>query len=350
MKDFESLKIDFIVLYSPKISDENLYSFHRECAKSYLNFYLKTPLRLIDIEKSAVRLKGMLNYGNAILSILCALIFCKVSGFRSVIIPSGFMDANHSFKSTEGVEFLLWNESIEDNFSFVFDARFDLFPDPRKVPFCSDWNLNVMANTVRSQLLAFLPIHEIDNDTLILNMRSGDIFEGRGHSDYVQPPCFFYTDLIQHFKNVEIVTTSDQKNPCINAAINAGAKYSGWISGREDLSRMIYAKNLVLSRSSFPRAALYLSPIKKQFWVFHGVENRGWNHFDWAKRFFFEFGPHTNCVASKGFTPLLEDFHNSEKQIQLIKSEKCRWQKADSENYSDNCSIPSHRNVVSYCK
>jgi hypothetical protein len=182
-----------------------------------------------------------------------------------------------------------------------------------------------MVDTIRNQILTFFPIRKIDSDTLILYLRSGDIWTGHWYSTaYAQPPCFFYTHFIQHFKNAEIITTSDQINPCVNASIQAGAKFPGWISGKEDLSRMIYAKNLVLARSSFSRAALYLSPIKKQFWVFHGVENRDWNYFDWAKRFFLEFGSHTNCVASKNYSQILGFWKNSDHQIQLIQSEKCR--------------------------
>jgi hypothetical protein len=143
---------------------------------------------------------------------------------------------------------------------------------------------------------------------------------------------------------------SDQLNPCVSVSLKAGAKFSGGDSEREDLSRMIYAKNLVHARSSFSRAAMYLSPIKKQFWVFHGVENRNWNYFDWTKRFFLEFGPHTNSVASKNYSSMLGRWKHNDQQIQLIQTEKCRWQKADFENYSDNCSFPSPDSLVNNCE
>jgi hypothetical protein len=65
------------------------------------------------------------------------------------------MDINHGFKSTEGVEIHLWNDSTLNHFSFVLRDGWNFFPLPGVVPFCPDWNLNKIADTIRSQILTF---------------------------------------------------------------------------------------------------------------------------------------------------------------------------------------------------
>lgn len=241
------------------------FSHKRKCLIDYLNYVNSSVLNFKYSGKSAIRIIWKFRIGNGLLALLNALLFCKITGIRHIIIPSNFMRLVFSnFQSTDGIEIHIWNDSLSEKFETIFTGKHTFYPYPGRTPFCPDWNFNEFASTVRNQLLKFIPISKIDNETLILNIRSGDIFKNNIHRHYSQPPCFFYTDLLHDFKNAEILT-SDKGNPCVDVAIQAGAKFPGLNLGTDDLSRMIYAKYLVLARSSYSRAALYLSPIKKIF-------------------------------------------------------------------------------------
>jgi hypothetical protein len=102
-----------------------------------------------------------------------------------------------------------------------------------------------------------LPIVDSDGiteDTLVIHIRSGDIFEGWIHQNYVQPPLSYYKKIIEETKpsNILIVTQSDRKNPCIdsllplypNTKIQCGTL-------QQDVSAILNARKLVIGFGTF---------------------------------------------------------------------------------------------------
>jgi hypothetical protein len=57
----------------------------------------------------------------------------------------------------------------------------------------------------------------ISENTLVIHIRSGDIFNPGCHSFYVQPPFSFYKKIIDEhsFEKIHIITEPDMRNPCI---------------------------------------------------------------------------------------------------------------------------------------
>ena len=94
----------------------------------------------------------------------------------------------------------------------------------------------------------------VNDNTLVIHIRSGDIFGGWTHKNYVQPPLSFYKKIINEseYSDILIVTQPDKKNPCIGGLLswNSNIKIQcGTL--REDVSAILKAKNLVIGFGTF---------------------------------------------------------------------------------------------------
>jgi hypothetical protein len=94
----------------------------------------------------------------------------------------------------------------------------------------------------------------VNDNTLVIHIRSGDIFGGWVHNNYIQPPLSFYKKIINEFEysDILIVTQPDKKNPCIDGLLswNPNIKLQcGTL--REDISAILKAKNLVIGFGTF---------------------------------------------------------------------------------------------------
>ena len=120
-------------------------------------------------------------------------------------------------------------------------------------------------------------LEKIENDLRILtiHIRSGDIFKGKVHPGYGQPPLCYYTESIDHFKPdlVELVYENDL-NPTIPALINhlesKSIKFNIFSSGnlRDDINVLLRAKALVVGMGTFARGILTLSENVETFYSF----------------------------------------------------------------------------------
>jgi hypothetical protein len=202
-----------------------------------------------------------------------------------------------------------------------------------------------VADTARDGFLLSFPKIPIENDTVVLSMRGGDVFEpGSGWTCYWQPPCFFYSDVQRRFKN-SIVVASDRINPCVDLAIENGAVFHG-ADYREDFARLAWAEHVVLGRSSFARASLYMSGVPKDFYVFEGDSNSingRWNSF-WSR--YLEHGDHWDCRASQRYREwLIGNWSATADQVEFLLRDKCTWTRARWANRSWEPLPPSEHDV-----
>jgi hypothetical protein len=140
------------------------------------------------------------------------------------------------------------------------------------------------ARSVRKYVVAGLPKPKINDSTLVLHMRGEDIFPRRKYryffphtpdSWYGQPTCSFYLDVMERDKGhdkVQIIAP-DSLNYCLKPCIRKGAIFKKQ-SLSMDFATMLWAKRLVLSRSTLMRAVMYLSPVEKTWYVFGRMETR----------------------------------------------------------------------------
>jgi hypothetical protein len=95
---------------------------------------------------------------------------------------------------------------------------------------------------------------------------------------------------------------------------------------------MIWAKDFALSRSSFARAALYLSAVRKNFFVFEGEANSingRWNTFTGR---FLEHGDHWECLASSEYHRLIIPhgigaWRANATQKEFLTRDVCAWKR-----------------------
>lgn len=61
------------------------------------------------------------------------------------------------------------------------------------------------------------PVSTIDDNTLVIHIRSGDIFNDGAHGFYLQPPYSFYKKIIteNNYTKIHIITEADLRNPAI---------------------------------------------------------------------------------------------------------------------------------------
>lgn len=151
--------------------------------------------------------------------------------------------------------------ALSRNFFYLFEiAPF--------VPTLSDYR-----SLLREQLpglINYLEDSSIDNDTLVIHIRSGDIFrENCKDKTYVQPPFSFYARIIDshHFSKIVIVTQSDLRNPCIQKIRDSYPNVRVQSSDlQSDIDTILSARNLVAGMGTFAiTLALSSSFIKRLF-------------------------------------------------------------------------------------
>lgn len=134
----------------------------------------------------------------------------------------------------------------------------------------------------------------VPEDTLVVHIRSGDIFSARPHPAYHQPPLAWYTlcveDFRKHYPSASIILVhEDAKNPCVNAlrdwcvargiAVSMQSK-----SLYEDYSWLMNARYLVESWGTFSAPARDLNRHLKGVYAYRDeyapagcyIERRAW--------------------------------------------------------------------------
>jgi hypothetical protein len=95
-----------------------------------------------------------------------------------------------------------------------------------------------------------IPTHEpFDDDTLVIHIRGGDIFETEFTiaSNYVQNPLAFYLKLIEKYPKILIVVEPNSNNPVVfELKKNSRLRFQS-LSLKEDFATLLAAKNLVTS-------------------------------------------------------------------------------------------------------
>ena len=148
-----------------------------------------------------------------------------------------------------------------------------------------------------------------------MHLRSGDIWArpelGRG---YGQPPCNFYLDVMKKKNWSDIILLSeDRRNICVDVLVKHGAKYvrRPW---HIDVTYLLNAENLAVSRGSIWVAISKLSIKLKNLYMFDQGQTT--------------IRDHMNCVATPQFRDSVLGFwEKSPSQLDLILTSSCeRWE------------------------
>jgi hypothetical protein len=168
---------------------------------------------------------------------------------------------------------------------------------------------NMNYDKVRDELLKLFTIDyravdPLEDDELVLHIRSGDIVCDFLHDDYIIPPLSYYTKFIDsnNFKKIYILA-EDTQNLCIESLKN---KYSNvefeLRSLTDDIELVLRAKNVMMSIGSF---------IPELIWVTKNVKEVIYPNYD---EFAFRFRPLENMVPNVKLTSIdLTEYYNEVK-------------------------------------
>ena len=110
------------------------------------------------------------------------------------------------------------------------------------------------------------PVEEpLDDDTLVIHIRNGDLFQGK--SWMLPPPLAYYLEIIQKYKKT-LVVAEQGNNPVVPALQRLGIKIQS-STVEEDFSTLLRAKNLAISCGTFAVTAALCSTNIKNVYCFN---------------------------------------------------------------------------------
>ena len=148
---------------------------------------------------------------------------------------------NNNFQEIYLKDFFYWNGYLKSpNIS-----SFKLYKDIQKI--CQKYILPNLD----------IPVIPIPKETLVIHIRSGDVFEeGMDFYNFIPNPYDYYLKLIDFYDKVLVITEKDKRNPVINKLKNNPKVNIQAESVKKDFGVLLGAKNLATSgTSTFPIAA-----------------------------------------------------------------------------------------------
>ena len=114
--------------------------------------------------------------------------------------------------------------------------------------------------------IKFIEDSPLDEDTLVIHIRSGDIFIDK-KKDYYQNPINFYIEIMKEYKKVVVVTSEDKLNPICSELEKISKVTFQTLSMETDFNILYNSKNLATSGvGTFPIAAALLSKELNNFY------------------------------------------------------------------------------------
>jgi hypothetical protein len=170
------------------------------------------------------------------------------------IKPKEFQQ-NPYFPSTSAATFLDLQTKPNKSIGSILPLVRQLFWRFDVLPFSPD--IKAYRKVLREDILPIIPHHDdtlIKDDTLVIHIRTGEIFQMDINRTMIQPPVSFYSELIDkcNFKDIVIVTQDDFRNPCINQLEKLFPDIKIQTSTLvNDISTILSARNLVIANSTF---------------------------------------------------------------------------------------------------
>ena len=216
----------------------------------------------------SVFITSPMHFGNNMIIVNNIIYYCELFGIKNIYFDSRYnwyiknniisdkfkisiiSNTNINCSDINTVCFLLKNRSL---FYFLYYPSF-IKPQIR---------IHILKNEIKKNL----PNVKIDQNDLIIHIRSGNIFRSL-HSYYSQPPLCFYKNILNNFefKNI-IIIAIDKKNPVINHLLE---EFPNIIYKKNSIiiaiSYLTNAYNLVGSISSFAMTAIKFNDNLKKYW------------------------------------------------------------------------------------
>ena len=223
--------------------------------------------------------------GNQLLTMINAIHFTfYFNKFKKLELPKNACFITKNFPENNS------DDSNDD------DNKLDI---TRRINPCSDWfclGIKEMKEIYNKHIdYRFMKedIIEVEND-IAIHIRSGDIFGGNVHWEYVQPPLDYYIEILKNNKSKKIIIVYETnqkkphwKNPVIDKLINyvkdnnmENVKIQSK-SMREDMKAIICSKTIISAMGTFSLMCYFISPFVEKFVIPHYMhkKTRGKNWF-----------------------------------------------------------------------
>ena len=208
-------------------------------------------------------------FGNQIAAVNKMIFYCEIIHCKKLILPvENRIYINHTLLDKE---YNLQIEVAQESFQadLITDISFEFFYD--------FYNLKIenRIGILKNEIVNNLPKVNVNKNDLIIHIRSGDIFQHKGETDYApdysQPPLCFYQKILEQFKfsDIYIIAEDNTFNPVIEELKKKYPKIKYNQNSLEiDLSYLIYGYNIVGSISSFLISSIKLNDNIKFFWEY----------------------------------------------------------------------------------
>jgi len=267
-----------------------------------------------------------IRFGNFIISLNNAIIFCEFLCCKRIIVES--FSNIYIYKKIIYSKYNLTIEPNNNNFTFsnnslIVNANF----------FFYYLNFKIIGNVnrlyiFRNEILSNLPKIKINPNDLYIYARGGDIFKIANHSSrfYAQPPLCFYENILYkfNFRKIRIIS-EDNLNPIVSKLLEKFnyIKYNK-NSIKLDISYLANSYNIVSGKSSYIVSIIKLNDNLKFLWEYDlYILSERYKHLHYSVySFSFNYIIYRMNV-SKSYEKLMFPFMNSEKQKGAMINEKC---------------------------
>lgn len=265
-------------------------------------------------------------FGNNFMQLLAAIYICKKLNINTLIadIFPQFKTGKHKFGDliinfTNTEKEKNYKEVIKSSFYFtLFNLNRKQHPDFYNLD--HENSISSIISFLDSLLTIKVPNERVKDNDLVVQLRSGDIFDLNPHPNYAQPPYAYYEKAINmhrsEYKNSTIyLVFEDRGNPCIEKIEKFLQKnriryYTQSSTLSEDYSFFLNSSHIVAARGSFIFPAIAINKkIRKIYWP-----NKGDN-------LFLTTNPHIEIIhicPSDQYLNKMKLWVNSEEQRQLM--------------------------------
>lgn len=213
-------------------------------------------------------------FGNAFRQVIQALAVADLIGAREVVAKNIPLMLKGSWKITDSLTLThdsLLRPKVARKARLVLAG--DFFVLPRLPVDLSSYDFHSLQEKL-SEAYGLGDLQALDPQTLVIHIRSGDVFSENPHGAMAQPPLGFYIRAIEIANPDKVVVVfEDDRNPVIAGLINFLRERElpyllSSSSLREDLFVLLSASQLVLSTGSFGPAVIALSPHLQFLYLF----------------------------------------------------------------------------------
>ena len=199
-------------------------------------------------------------WGNNLIQLRHVANLATLYGLTQVFIPRGFVFL---------VEPIRWNEQVV---IFPVDKEEDLDCYTHRFFTMESFQPGLALDNFTREFVAEyvkrLQVVELSRDTVVLPLRSGDVFSRRPAPMYGQPGCDYYEHVVGTRRWLSVlVFAEDEGNPCIHRFLSRADIRIG-MSLVDDLRLMLGSVHLALGVSTFAEMCGELSPRVEQVFLY----------------------------------------------------------------------------------